>query len=133
MRILLLDDHSFYADEIYEGLTEMGYNVEYAHNYKEADALMKLNNTYDCCLLDIILQNGKTGIGFAELYESRIGRVMFITGCDDRITVDAIANNSKYASASKNYNIWKPLKSFLNGECPRILSTSSSEEIPAFN
>ena len=121
MKILILDDHSFYANEINEYLTEMGYKVFFAKNYHDGELITRKYGPFDISLLDVILQNGKTGIGFANINEDKLGRIMFITGCNDKTTVEAITNNTRYASASKQNNIWKPLKAFLNGATPKMV------------
>lgn len=118
MKILIVDDHTFYVKELQEKLKEDGYEVLYAKNYIEAESLI-MNNTFDASFLDIILQNGKTGIHLAEKYGKKLGRIMFVTGCTDETTIRTISN--KYASASKMTSIWVPLATFLNGGKPSIV------------
>jgi DNA-binding response OmpR family regulator len=118
-KILLCDDHTFYCQDIIEYLREINYEVHYVPTYKQADALLQ-TNSYDFSLLDIILQNGKTGFNLAEKYENKLGKIMFITGCVDRSTLE-ILQNSKHASASKGIVIWETLNIFLAGGTPKII------------
>ena len=74
---------------------------------------------WDFGLIDIILQNGKTGLLFTEKYSHRIKKIMYVTGCVDEPTIDAM-NNSPHASASKAVVIWETLERFLHGETPKI-------------
>ena len=129
MKILLLEDHAFYGDEIYEALCDAGHEVFYARNYKQGvEGVSKTK--FDCSVLDIILQNGNTGLSFAKDFEDRLGRVFFVTGCEDSATLEAITNNPKYASATKGYNVYRSLKEFLDGGTPTIKQHPSSDSIP---
>jgi len=118
MKILYLEDHEFFASEIIEFLEEEGHEVFYATNYNDAEKLVhEQDDPFDCSLLDVILQNGKTGILFAEEYGDKLGRIMFITGTPDKATLDAM---DKYSSASKMFLIWDKIDFFISGGCPKI-------------
>jgi len=119
MKILIVDDHTFFVKEILEELHENRHDVHYAKNYYEAERMINENTKFDISLLDVILQNGKTGIHLAEKYGEKLGRIMFVTGCIDDTTMTAIG--TKYASASKIRSIWGPLKEFMNGGRPSIV------------
>ena len=119
MKILIVDDHKFYVNELLEKLREDGHNVHYAKNYLEAQSIIDQNPQFDISLLDVILQNGRTGLHLAEEYGTKLGRIMFVTGCNDDTTIKAIS--TKYASASKILSIWGPLKEFMNGGKPSII------------
>lgn len=118
MKILYLEDHEFFASEIIEFLEDEGHDVHYASNYSDAEKIvLEQEDPFDCSLLDVILQNGKTGILFAEEYGDALGRIMFITGTPDKATLDAM---EKYSSASKMFLIWDKIDCFINGGCPKI-------------
>lgn len=116
MKIFYLEDHTFFASEVIEYLQEEGHEVHYAVSYKEAQEVVN-NGPFDCTLLDVILQNGKTGILFAEEYADQLGRIMFITGTPDKSTLNAM---SRYSSASKLFLIYDKLEEFLSGGNPKI-------------
>jgi DNA-binding response OmpR family regulator len=118
MKILLCDDHTFYSKEIVEKLREDGHTVVYASNFKEAEKLITDNKAFDISILDVILQNGKTGIHLAEKYKSVLGRIMFVTGCIDDTTVNRL--NGSYACASKAKCVIPPIDEFLKGGTPQI-------------
>lgn len=117
MKIFYLEDHKFFASEVIEYLEEEGHEVFYSASYDEAEYIVKCHSPFDCSLLDVILQNGKTGILFAEEYADELGRIMFITGTPDKSTLDAM---ERYSSASKLFLIWDKIESFLNGDEPKI-------------
>jgi DNA-binding response OmpR family regulator len=116
MKILMCDDHLFYSKEIVEKLREDGHDVVYAPNFKEAESAL-LTQKFDASLLDVLLQNGKTGIHLAEKYTHKLGRIMFITGCNDDMTINTI--KEKYACVSKLKTIWKYLDDFIAGGKPQ--------------
>lgn len=117
MKIFYLEDHEFFASEVIEYLEEKGHEVYYATCYKQAQSMIKKGGNFDCSFLDVILQNGKTGILFAEEYKENLGRVMFITGTPDKSTLEAI---ERYSSASKLFTIYDKIDEFLNGGNPII-------------
>lgn len=118
MKVLLLEDHNFFGDEIAEYLRdEMKADVSYAHTYDEAALMIEQRGPFDFSFLDIILQNGKTGIDIVNNYEQRLGKIMFITGCIDQATLERIKD---YSSASKLYEIWPKLKAFVDGQIVNI-------------
>lgn len=110
-KILFLDDHSFWSQEIVEYLKEeKGLDVHYAQSYNEAQAIMKKDKSFDMAILDVILQNGKTGIHFAEEHKEKLGDIIFITGCNDEFTLNALKS---YKHASKLDNVWPTLDKFI--------------------
>jgi len=117
MKILLVEDHSFFGNEINEYLVNKKHDVSYAATYVKAVAAIKENGPFDFSLLDVLLQNGKTGIDIVSLFEARLGRIMFITGC---ISEDVIKSISPYSSATKREVIWPKIDRFMNGEIVRI-------------
>lgn len=125
-RVLLLEDHKYFAVEIREFLEDdCGYTVVYAANYADACRAIKKYGYFDYALLDILLQNGKTGVDLAEKYSKRLGRIMFITGCVDETILSRIDG---YASASKLQEVWTPLEDFLAGKKPQLDAYESSVE-----
>lgn len=122
--VLLVEDHSYFASEIRDYLeSDCGYKVIYAANYADACRAVKRYGPFKFSFLDILLQNGKTGVDLVERYEQELGRVMFITGCVDETILNKIA---EHASASKLQEIWPQLEDFLEGGMPRINSNESS-------
>lgn len=122
--VLLVEDHSYFASEIRDYLeSDCGYSVVYATDFADACRAIKRYAPFKFSFLDILLQNGKTGVDLVERYKSELGRVMFITGCVDETILNKIA---EYASASKLQEIWPLLEEFLEGGMPRINSNESS-------
>lgn len=112
MKILYLEDHEFFASEIIEYIEEdTQHDVYYAKTYQEAEKLLQEHKSFDASILDVILQNGKTGLLLAETYDARLGKIMFVTGCTDNITINAI---SKYKHIAKIEVIWDKLNEFLD-------------------
>jgi response regulator of citrate/malate metabolism len=111
MKILYLEDHAFFGDSIYEILVQdfPEHQIDYATSYAQAEARI-LNNKYDISLLDVILQNGKTGIHFTEKYNMDLGKILFITGCKDELTLKALA---KYTYTGKNITVYETIKDFI--------------------
>jgi DNA-binding response OmpR family regulator len=111
-KVLFLDDHAFWSGEIIEYLRDdKGLEVHAAQSYSEAEALLKKEGHFDMSILDVILQNGKTGLLLAENYKSQLGRIIFITGCNDQSTKIALEN---YEHVHKLDNIWDTLENFIN-------------------
>jgi len=118
MKIFFLEDHEFFAQEIIEYLTDdCGHEVFYAANWYKAEEILK-DNTFDVSIIDVILKNGKTGVQIVEQYSNVLGRVLFLTGCTDEVTIETI---NKYSSISKLSLLWEPLDCFLNGGSPKIV------------
>lgn len=117
-KILIVEDHSFFAKELIEYLTDdCSFEVVHASNFLEAEQLIKKENSFDFSILDILLQNGKTGVDVVEKFKDQLGRIMFVTGCVDEAVLNKIEN---YASTSKLREIWSPLEKFLTGGYPKI-------------
>lgn len=111
-KILFLDDHVFWSNEIIEYLRDdKGLDVYYAESYQEAVDLVKKHKKFDMSILDVILQNGKTGLLFAENFKSSLGDIIFITGCNDQSTKLAL---DKYKHINKLDNIWESLDDFIS-------------------
>jgi len=111
MKILFLEDHEFFASEIIEYIDEdTQHEVYYAKTYKQAEKLLEEHKYFDASILDVILQNGKTGLLFAETYDNRLGDILFVTGCTDNITLNAM---KKYEYVAKLDIIWEKLNKFL--------------------
>lgn len=117
MKIFYLEDHEFFASEVIEYLIEEGHDVHYAVSYKEAERIISKEGPFECSLLDVLLQNGKTGVLLAEEHGDELGRKMFITGTPDKSFLDAI---EKHCSASKYHVIYDKIEEFLAGGSPKI-------------
>ena len=106
MKILYLEDHVFYGDEMYKTLHKelSNHTVDYATNYAQAESFM-IEKSYDISLLDVILQNGRTGIHFAEQYQQKLGRILFITGCKDEPTLEALKHYEYIPKSTKSLNL----------------------------
>jgi len=103
MKILYLEDHSFYGDILYKSLNIefKGHNIDYATSYTQAESFM-VNTKYDVSLLDVILQNGRTGIHFAENFQKELGKILFITGCSDELTLKALKQYNYIPKSTKS-------------------------------
>ena len=117
MKIFYLEDHKFFASEVIEYLQELGHEVHYAVSYKEAEYIVESHGPFDCSFLDVLLQNGKTGVLLAEEYNDKLGRIMFITGTPDKSFLNAI---EQHCSASKFFLIYDKIDEFLAGGYPKI-------------
>lgn len=117
MKVFYLEDHEFYAEDVIALLQKEGHDVVYASSYKECLDILE-NETFDCAILDVILQNGKTGLQLAEDYGDKLGRIMFLTGCVDKATIDTVV--SRYPSANKLFNSVGKIREFLKGGKPTI-------------
>jgi DNA-binding response OmpR family regulator len=118
MKILQLEDHPFFANEVTEYLTELGHVVTFVESWDAAEDVMLSGAEFDACILDVVLKNGKTGLHFAKKWKDKIGRPLFITGCVDEITINAV---NRYSAISKLTVIWKGLDEFIAGGSPKIL------------
>ena len=117
MKILYLEDHHFFAEEIIEYLEDdLEYEVAYADSWESVKAILDTGVVFDISILDVILKNGKTGVQVAQHWEPQLGKIIFLTGCSDDATHKAI---EKYSVISKLHTVWEPLNSFLNGEVVR--------------
>jgi DNA-binding NtrC family response regulator len=117
MNILLVEDHGFFGNEINEYFLRQKHTVAYASNYLDAVAKIKASAPFDFCFIDVLLQNGRTGIDIVNEFEPKLGRIMFITGCIDE---DILKRISKYSSATKRQEIWPKIEKFMDGETVRI-------------
>ena len=119
MRILYLEDHTFFASEIIEYLEEdMGYDVVHKDSWESVKESLERGERFDISILDVILKNGKTGVQVAETWTTQLGRILFITGCTDEATIKAI---DSYSSISKLTQVWEPLIHFIKGGNPKIV------------
>ena len=109
LNVFYLEDHQFFSVDIIEYLSE-NHNVFYAKTYAEAEKLIEEHKNFDASIIDVILQNGKTGIHFVTKYEGNLGNIMFLTGCVDQPTLDKL---SKWEVASKRDVIWDKLDKLL--------------------
>lgn len=110
LKVFYLEDHVFFSEDILEYLKELDHEVFYAKTYNEAVQLIEEHKNFDVSLIDVILQNGKTGIHFVTKYEGSLGKIMFLTGCVDQPTLDKL---SKWEVANKRDTIWDKLDKLL--------------------
>lgn len=110
MRIFYLEDHEFFSVDIIEYLQESGHDVFYSKTYADAVKLIEEHKNFDVSIIDVILQNGKTGIHFVSNYENNLGKILFLTGCVDKPTLDKL---QKWSVASKREIIWSKLDKLL--------------------
>jgi CheY-like chemotaxis protein len=126
MKILLLEDHAFFASELIEYFQEdTVWEVVYAKSYKEAITAIETHKKFDFSILDVILQNGKTGLDVAKLHKEELGSIMFLTGCCDATTLNAL---QEYIVVSKLEVIWPKLESFFKGELKTLKDIGSSSQ-----
>jgi DNA-binding NarL/FixJ family response regulator len=112
MNILYLEDHNFFGDSINQILKEdyPEHNIFYATTYAQAEEFMR-KHSFKISILDVVLQNGKTGIHFVEKYSSSLGGILFVTGCKDESTLKAL---EKYNHIEKNIEVLNNIKQFIN-------------------
>lgn len=112
-KILFLEDHQFWANEVIEFLRDdLGYEVKFVTSYSECHKLLEADPTiYDYSIVDLILQNGKSGMDIVQKYKSKMGRIVFVTSCIDKPSLDTI---KAYPSIAKIDEVLSPLKRFLN-------------------
>jgi DNA-binding NarL/FixJ family response regulator len=121
MKLLLLEDHNFFASELVEYFSEeTKFELVYAKSYKEAVAAIETHGYFDYSILDVILQNGKTGIDVAKTYAPKLGKIMFLTGCTDQATLGALRD---YIVVSKLEVIWPKLELFFSDKLKPLAAT----------
>jgi DNA-binding NarL/FixJ family response regulator len=124
MKVLLLEDHSFFASDLIEYFKEeTDFELTHVKTYKEAMAALS-KNKYDFSILDVILQNGKTGLDVAKASHGKLGKIMFLTGCCDSTTLEALR---EYVVVSKLELIWPKLEMFLNNQLLPLKSMRDSD------
>jgi len=106
LKVLYLEDHEFFSVDIIEYIKETDNMLFYAKTYAEAEKLIEEHKNFDVSIIDVILQNGKTGIHFVTKHEGNLGEIMFLTGCIDQPTLDKL---SKWRVASKREIIWEKI------------------------
>jgi DNA-binding response OmpR family regulator len=123
MKILLLEDHSFFATELVDYfIEETNYEVCYAKSYKEAVLALDKHGPFDYTILDVILQNGKTGLDLVRGHKDKLGKIMFLTGCSDDTTLNTL---QEYIVVSKLEVIWPKLEEFFKDELKPLKFSSS--------
>jgi len=114
MKVLYLEDHKFFASEILEYLKDdLKLDVTYVDSWESVKTVLNTNVKFDISILDVLLKNGKTGFHVAQQWEKKLGRILFITGCIDEVTLNSL---KKYSSINKTTCVWNPLKKFIDGE-----------------
>lgn len=119
MKILILEDHTFFAKEVIQYiqmfLNKGDMEVVYANTYKEAEAAMVLHKKFDNAILDVQLQNGHNGIEFADKNNKNLGKILFITGCIEPHILNTLTEKT-YKYISKQSLLWGTLTQFLKRE-----------------
>ena len=84
MRILIIEDEITLNRTLQEGLTDFGYQVDTAENYKDAEYFIDIRN-YDLVLTDWMLTDGD-GIELCKIVKNRSSRtaVVIISARDDK-------------------------------------------------
>ncbi|WP_121627450.1 homeostatic response regulator transcription factor HsrA [Poseidonibacter antarcticus] len=84
MRILVIEDEITLNRTLQEGLTDIGYQVDAAENYKDAEYFIDIRN-YDLVLTDWMLPDGD-GIELCKIIKNRSSRtaVVIISARDDK-------------------------------------------------
>ena len=95
-KILVLEDEELIALDLQNRLYKKGFDVYIASNGKEAKDVF-LSNHIDLGLIDISLQDEKTGIDVVrELYQIRNFPVIYTTAYDDEEIISQINKTSPY-------------------------------------
>lgn len=84
MRILIIEDEITLNRTLQEGLTDFGYQVDTAENYKDAEYFIDIRN-YDLVLTDWMLPDGD-GIELCKIVKNRSSRtaVVILSARDDK-------------------------------------------------
>jgi len=84
MRILIIEDEITLNRTLQEGLSDFGYQVDTAENYKDAEYFIDIRN-YDLVLTDWMLPDGD-GIELCKIVKNRSSRtaVVIISARDDK-------------------------------------------------
>lgn len=84
MRILIIEDEITLNRTLTEGLTDFGYQVDSAENYKDAEYFIDIRN-YDLVLTDWMLPDGD-GIEICKIVKNRSSRtaVVILSARDDK-------------------------------------------------
>lgn len=84
MRILIIEDEITLNRTLQEGLTDFGYQVDSAENYKDAEYFIDIRN-YDLVLTDWMLPDGD-GIELCKIVKNRSSRtaVVILSARDDK-------------------------------------------------
>ena len=84
MRILIIEDEITLNKTFQEGLTDFGYQVDAAENFKDAEYFIDIRN-YDLVLTDWMLEDGN-GVDLIRLIKNRSSRtaVVVISARDDK-------------------------------------------------
>ena len=84
MRILIIEDEITLNRTLQEGLSDFGYQVDTAKNYKDAEYFIDIRN-YDLVLTDWMLPDGD-GIELCKIVKNRSSRtaVVIISARDDK-------------------------------------------------
>ncbi len=84
MRILIIEDETTLNRELQERLTDFGYQVDTAENYKDAEYFIDIRN-YDLVLTDWLLPDGD-GLDLCKVVKNRSSRtaVVIISARDDK-------------------------------------------------
>ncbi len=84
MRILIIEDEITLNRTLQEGLTDFGYQVDTAENYKDAEYFIDIRN-YDLVLTDWMLPDGD-GIELCRIVKNRSSRtaVVILSARDDK-------------------------------------------------
>jgi len=87
MRILIIEDEITLNRTLQEGLTDFGYQVDAAENYKDAEYFIDIRN-YDLVLTDWMLPDGD-GIELCKIVKNRSSRtaVVILSARDDKDSV----------------------------------------------
>ena len=84
MRILIVEDELTLNKTLQEGLQEIGYQVDIAENFKDAEYFIEIRN-YDLVLTDWMLPDGD-GLELTRIIKNRTNRttVVIVSARDDK-------------------------------------------------
>ena len=89
MKVLLLEDHMFCAEMMCDLFKDRKIEIIHASNYNAGIKAWE-KEEFDFAILDILLQNGRTGLEFYHQIMKESIPIFFLTGCIDDITLDQV-------------------------------------------
>ena len=85
MKIFIVEDDPIIVQGLTIALTQEGYEVESAGNMSDALNIVRSGNSFDVCLLDVMLPDGDGFQICRAIREKSDVPILFLTACDDEV------------------------------------------------